>query len=348
MLFSCVVFAPSNFAYAADSDTDSVSDDGINIAKITQYSLLALQKNPFGNYLNYRQLGMCYWLVCAGVYCTVQTSAYVRHFLPDLLVSVFPEYGKNPFTLANETIDKPLHTTGQAIAKSYFGSESGGGTAGATKRGLMDRFYEVDVIGNPAINLIDSSIYLSHINSVATPMMPYFSSLLDVITWRTPMLENAAYPMYSLPFVRELGERYNSWGNIFPRSGFVVQGTQYKAGAVIAVRGANIATKNPVPHLVTPIQTGSCGWADCQIYGIKENDPKNVKWQRIYPEPVTDVSQDDFGKSDLTDLEPYGSEYGKKGNNRYAFLAWRRYQGCVYHTGTYLYAIKYAGEAGEE
>lgn len=312
----------------------------ITVAQIAQYGVQAVLQNPVGNYLDYRIEGICTWMKCSGLWCTFATTPYVREYLPDVVISVYKQYGDNPFVEGNQ-IDKAEQAAGQAAAKAYFGDSSGSGRTGSTKRGLLNRFYQVDVIGNPAIWTIDHAIPFIHIKSAITPYAPYFSSLSDVISWRTPMAEEAIYPENLIPFVRDEGMKLAPWGSIFPRDGFVTQGDGYKAAAVMAIRGGTIVTGQQAPHVGTGIRTGSCGWDDCTISPIKENDNTDVKFERIYPDATTSYDPNDFGHNDLTDVEPYGSNYAKDGDDNYAFLAWRKYEGCVEGPGHVIKVVRW-------
>lgn len=312
----------------------------INVVKIAQYGVQAVLSNPFGNYLDYKVEGACTWLDCSGFWCSTTTTPFVREYLPDVVISVYKKYGDNPFTEANQ-IDEAQQVAGQAAAKAYFHSDSGSGRTGSTKRGLMNRFYQVDVIGNPAIWTIDHSIPFAHIQSSITPYAPYFSSLSDVVSWRTPMAEEAIYPQDLIPFVRDEGLKLAPWGSIFPRDGFITQGDGYKAAAVMAIRAGTIVTGQQAPHVGKGIRVGNCGWSHCDISPMKENDNNDVKFERIYPDATTHYDSEDFGKNDLTDMTPYGSQYEKDGSDDYVFLAWRRYEGCVKGPGRFLWAVKW-------
>lgn len=47
--------------------------------------------------VNYRVVGLCYWLYCTPFGCTVRTSVKVSHFRPDLVVSAYSNTGQNPW-----------------------------------------------------------------------------------------------------------------------------------------------------------------------------------------------------------------------------------------------------------
>ena len=47
--------------------------------------------------LEYRVVGICYWLYCTWTGCTVRTSIKVRHYIPDAVVSSYSNTGENPW-----------------------------------------------------------------------------------------------------------------------------------------------------------------------------------------------------------------------------------------------------------
>ncbi|WP_235804961.1 TraU family protein, partial [Pseudomonas meliae] len=47
--------------------------------------------------LEYRVVGICYWLYCSWGGCTVRTSIKVRHYVPDAVVSSYSSTGQNPW-----------------------------------------------------------------------------------------------------------------------------------------------------------------------------------------------------------------------------------------------------------
>src|SRR5882762_11047684 len=48
--------------------------------------------------LSYRVVGVCYWLYCTNFGCSVRTSAKVRHYIPDAVVSSYSNTGANPWS----------------------------------------------------------------------------------------------------------------------------------------------------------------------------------------------------------------------------------------------------------
>ena len=47
--------------------------------------------------LEYQVVGICYWLLCTNFGCKVRTSAKVRHYVPDAVVSAYSSTGMNPW-----------------------------------------------------------------------------------------------------------------------------------------------------------------------------------------------------------------------------------------------------------
>lgn len=45
--------------------------------------------------LEYRVVGICYWLYCTPFGCSVRTSVKVRHYVPDAVVSSYSNTGEN-------------------------------------------------------------------------------------------------------------------------------------------------------------------------------------------------------------------------------------------------------------
>src|SRR3546814_13505269 len=47
--------------------------------------------------LEYRVVGICYWLSCGVGGCRIRTSIKVRHYVPDAVVSGYSNTGANPW-----------------------------------------------------------------------------------------------------------------------------------------------------------------------------------------------------------------------------------------------------------
>jgi integrating conjugative element protein (TIGR03756 family) len=72
------------------------------------------------------------------------------------------------------------------------------------------------------------------------------------------------------------------WGSVYPRSGFLHQSDDYKAGAVIAQRAGDVTTRYGQPHLYMPIRaTPEEGyWPAGELL---EGDATTGKWQELTP-----------------------------------------------------------------
>ncbi len=47
--------------------------------------------------LEYRVIGICYWLYCSRSGCRIRTSVKVSHYVPDAVVSSYANTGENPW-----------------------------------------------------------------------------------------------------------------------------------------------------------------------------------------------------------------------------------------------------------
>ncbi|MGH8651762.1 MAG: TIGR03756 family integrating conjugative element protein, partial [Gammaproteobacteria bacterium] len=48
--------------------------------------------------LDYRIVGVCFFLVCELFECHIETTARISHFLPDVVVSSYQRTGENPWS----------------------------------------------------------------------------------------------------------------------------------------------------------------------------------------------------------------------------------------------------------
>ena len=279
--------------------------------------------------LHYRVFGLCYWLVCDGAICNIHSTLKVEHYLPDAVVSVYRQYQNNPWDYANRAVDTAAYQAGVTAV----GMKLGGGNESTRSQYDQDtHFKEVDIIGNPAISVFSVAKYGLIPASLAKPFMPYYVSLADAYVWRSPLVEMTRYPANLLPGVHIVGSLLNNWGSIYPRTGFILQPQDVKAAAVIAQRAADITTRSLQPHIYHPLPSGSCG-SDCTVVEVKENNT-DTQWQMIYPIVETECSV--FGKNDLKQRHPWGSEAARASKGDYVWVLWRRYHGCIPADGKYL------------
>jgi integrating conjugative element protein (TIGR03756 family) len=251
----------------------------INSATITAATLKA-----FPHCVHYRIRGACYWLGEAGV----NTTPYVEHYLPDVVVSVFNKPDDNPWTEINLTLDKAGKIAQQQIVSSFTGFDVGSGQHHLSDIHEQNVFFkEADIIGNPALALG----FLPDIGllpSTTKPLMPYYQSMLDSAAWRgfpqlktTQLEEN--YAMVA-DIQHHIGIGLISWGGIYPHEGKIATSNDAKAAAVIAQRASDLITSSDVMHLSGHIYqplSNSCG-QQCKASLVQENS-SNTEFQMIYP-----------------------------------------------------------------
>ena len=275
------------------------------------------------NCLEYRIVGICFWLLCTPFGCKVKTSTKVRHFTPELVVSSYTTTGNNPWT-EMATLSSPIS-----------GSEGGGNLITPnTHRDNLTRFKNVDGIGHPggwaATQLASQSGYACA--SGATAFMPYYLSTLDSLAWRHGIPESL-YPESLMPGIREIGRQAsgNMWGNVYPRQGFLVQPDDFKAAAVMAQRAGDVITRNWQPHVYLPLTPAKRDgyWPPSPIV---ENDASTHKWQLLYPQVQPTCA--------IFPSDPVQSTDGG-----YAWSLWRPYSCCKREGQTFLFSNDFEGGA---
>ncbi|TCV62182.1 TIGR03756 family integrating conjugative element protein [Pseudomonas fluorescens] len=273
--------------------------------------------------LEYRVVGICFWLLCTPFGCTVKTSTKVRHFIPELVVSSYATTGANPWTEM------------AALSSPISGAEGGGNLITPnTQRDNLPRFKNVDGIGHPGgwatTRLASQSGYACV--SGATAFLPYYLSTLDSLAWRQGIPESL-YPESLVPGIREIGRQLagNMWGNVYPRQGFLVQPDDFKAAAVMAQRAGDFITRYWQPHVYLPLTPAPRDgyWPPGPIV---ENDASTHKWQLLSPlvQPTCAI---------------FPSDSVQSGDGGYAWSLWRPYSCCKREGQTFLFSIDFEGGA---
>lgn len=90
------------------------------------------------------------------------------------------------------------------------------------------------------------------------------------------------YPEALTRGLREVSKDGDMWGNIYPRAGALSQTHDYKTGAVIAQRAADLVTRNGQPHVYIPLAASSHDgyWPPDPV---TEGDSNNHQWQMLVP-----------------------------------------------------------------
>ena len=329
-------------------------------------SLDIIERSASRDCLDWCITGICFWLRCTPVGCSIETTPKIEHNLPDLVVSSYPNAGDNPWTEAR----KVYGLQSKQAVRSLTGSEGTGRNSsrlyrGETKGGPSTlKFKEVQIIGGPTNSLSFGVPYLCP--SQASPGFPYFSSELDALAWRSPEVEQFR-PESFIPGAREITHSpLTSWGSVFPRTGYVISPEDPKAAAVTSQRAIDIITQpGQLPHLYTTfgfsgfrrfnfgdesarnredcVRSGG-RWIENQfvrnngrcisapsVLGLPPANERTDNWQMISPKPQNYCEA--FGSPDEWSEDKYDEE------GRYAFNYWRHYECCVPGPGTFLFSI---------
>lgn len=287
------------------------------VIAITTPQIIASSLSPAC--LEYRIVGLCYWLMCTPIGCTVRTSVKVKHNIPELVVSSYATLGDNPW--------KEIAFVGAPLPGAEGGSDTNARSGNSQTK---IRFKNTDAIGHPGAEIFSRflSSYGYSCSSSVVPFQPYFVSTLDILSWRFGMPESL-YPEALTPGLREVGQVGDLWGNVYPRAGALGQTHDYKAGAVMAQRTADIVTRTGQLHVYLPLinPTRAGYWPPAPV---KENSPGNHGWQMLSPQMNTQCIT--FPDRSVTDT--YADTLSTEGN--YAWALWRPYSCCQRRGQTFL------------
>lgn len=287
------------------------------VIAITTPQIIASSLSPAC--LEYRIVGLCYWLLCTPIGCTVKTSVKVKHNIPELVISSYATPGDNPW--------KEIAFVGAPLPGAEGGSDTNARSGNSQTK---IRFKNTDAIGHPGAEIFSRflSSYGYSCSSSVVPFQPYFVSTLDTLSWRFGMPESL-YPEALTPGLREVGQVGDLWGNVYPRAGALGQTHDYKAGAVMAQRTADIVTRAGQLHVYLPLTnpTHAGYWPPASV---KENSPGNHGWQMLSPQ----MSMQCITFPDRSITDTYADTLSTEGN--YAWALWRPYSCCQRRGQTFL------------
>jgi len=283
-------------------------------AAISSAAIIASTSSP--TCLEYKVVGICYWLLCTPVGCTVKTSTKVRHYIPDAVVSAYANTGENPWT--------EVSPMGAPNAAAQAGND---GTTNHNAENNIAKFKEADVIGHPGAALFSrfASSFGYSCHGATTPYVPYMLSTLDTLAWRYGVPESV-YPEALIPGMREVGGLLSAdmWGSVYPRSGFIHQVDDFKAGAVVAQRAGDVTTRVGQPHIYLPMR----GLAEPGYWPageLKEGDASTGKWQQLTPTMSLTCA-----------VFPSPGPNADAVDEAYAWALWRPYSCCQRKGQTFL------------
>jgi len=263
--------------------------------------------------LDYRVVGGCLWLRCTPLDgCSTRASVKYRHYVPDAVVTVYPAAGRSPWK-EMRGLDGPAD--GGTYAR-------GAGTRAST--GL--RFKLAQAAGSPGIAWIEGlDLATTVCEPAATPLEPYYNSRLDPM-WRTPELQAPLTLRHARRAVREPGATGSLWGALYPRTGFVQQAHDYKAGAVAAQRVADIVTRRNQAHVYRPL-LGDAGAGQWPPGEVLEGDPDTHRWQLLAPRTGSCSVFAASAAPPVGTVDPLGPNVSASG--AYAWNLWRPYSCCA-------------------
>ena len=290
--------------------------------------------------MQWMPIGACFWLHCSWTGCSVRSSIKVAHYSPDLVVSSYNELGDNPWVEIRATLGLAQKTAATGLLGTLFPvplDSAGNRTEGTSERDHKNLVYrETDAIGHPLGSLsgVVSGVGLL-CPSETTSLVPYFQSGLDALSWRQEVPE-IFYPASFIPGLRELGSwPPQTWGSVYPRTGWTTQSEEPKAAAINAQRAGDIVTRSGQPHVYIPV-TGSSGSLKIWSPGpLMETDRRTGTWQMLVPR--TESSCNVFGTNDLISLTGWGGgRVDPEGD--YVWNLWRPYK-CCQRRGSFLFDI---------
>jgi integrating conjugative element protein (TIGR03756 family) len=273
---------------------------------LTTPAIIASVASP--DCLQYRIVGICYWLHCTLAGCVVRTSNKIRHYIPDAVVSSYSNTGQNPWTDA------------RAMSQPNVTARAGGdGVTSHRAEDNLAKFKNADVVGHPGGSTFSQFASRSGqtCQGAGTAFAPYFLSTLDTLAWRYAIPE-MVYPEALTPGLRDIDSEATmaDWGSVYPRSGFLHQTDDYESGAVVAQRAGDVVTRRGQPHVYQPLLADAhAGYWPAGA--LVEGDAKTGKWQELTPT-----------LSPKCAVFPNNGTHAQATRGDYAWALWRPYACC--------------------
>lgn len=277
-------------------------------AAVTTAAIVSSSLSP--ECLDYKVVGIYYWLFCTPFGCKVKTSVKVRHYVPDAVVSSYANTGGPPWTEV---------ASFSPVSSVAAGGNDPGDSPTQANTTISARFKNADVIGHPGgyvfSQFASGSGYTC--KGAGTAYMPYLLSNYDYLAWRYGIPE-VVYPEALIPGKREVGSTLSGdlWGNVYPRSGFLHQPDDYKAAAVMAQRAGDVVTRSGQIHVYQPLlaKAEDGYWP---AGALVEGDASTGKWQELTP-----------SLSQSCAVFPNSGPHVQDTQGAYAWALWRPYSCC--------------------
>lgn len=305
------------------------------------FNVIALTESAFSmSCIAWRPTGVCFWLRCIGWKCSITTSLRSRHYLPDVVVSIYQDPENAPW----RELRFFSNASAQLLQSGATGSKAESGR-GRNNTGVVTRM--ADVVGNPASTILGQILNSAGIGcrGQVTPFRPYFMSGVDPLGWRYPYMDMLNIEGM-IPGRREIGFRDDGddswmwsgrWGHLYPRSGSIIQQDHFKASATIAQRAISIVTDPGRPlflrsELPANRQVSRGVWPPGPA---EEWSSHNGKWQMVYPKVDSECAI--FGDNEVYTSEESLADY-RSDSGAYGWVFWRRWN-CCPPRGLFLISI---------
>jgi len=257
------------------------------------------------------------------------------------VVSSYNELGASPWQEIRATLGLAQKTAASGVLGRLLpvpigsaGNRTEGSGSNRDHKNLL--FRETDAIGHPQ-QVLAGFLPGLICDSQTRPFLPYFQSAIDALSWRQEVPE-MFYPASFIPGLRELGNwPLQTWGGVFPRTGWTTQAEEPKAAALNAQRAGDIVTRKGQPHVYLPVSGPESKHQRVWPPGpLVETDRSTGTWQMLLPR--TDSSCKVFGINDLGSLVGWGGgRVDPEGD--YVWNLWRPYQCCQRRGQLYLFDL---------
>ncbi len=254
------------------------------------------------NCLQFSVVGICYWYYYYGS----STTVLYGHFNPDVIVDITNPQGAD-----------------QGESHRRMDSQN------LNHKNLI--FHDAKSYGHP----LTGQIYCP---SNTSALSPYFTSALDATAWRWGVPDILTKDSL-IPGLKEIGNwPTNTWGALYPRTGWTTQYSQPKAAGIAAQRVGDIITRKSEPHVYRSILGRSVITGDGKITwtpsSLNENTSKDGWWQLNYLNSTASECLI-FGEDDTSSSKGWGGgKVQKEGDYRYTL--WRPYTCCEIDVGVLI------------
>lgn len=283
--------------------------------------------------LQWQVVGGCFWLKCVLWKCSIKTSVKIKHYLPDLAVSSYHNDESHPWSdygRAVASASKPMRNALLSGLGDAAGTRTRENPSDAEHTDDDIRYREGDAIGHPYAAVMGSGagMFLCP-SSAVTAYRPYMLTMLDALPWRAFWPTESVYPATWIPGLREIGSwPLNTWGNLFPRTGWALQQHDVKASAIVVSRMGDIVTRSGEPHAYTPVEHDSTvtrsGYRVWLPPSLVEGNASTGVWQLEHPTVTSCMA---FGQNDSVSASSWGDGWSSA-DSGYIWALWRPYRCC--------------------